>query len=199
MRILGVVIAGGLSTRMGGKEKAFLTLGHATLIERVISRIRFQVHDIIINANGDAGRFVNFGVKVIPDTVADIQTPLAGLHAAIAYGQKAAFDAVLTVPSDAPFLPLDLVQRLEEEGRGTGAAIAASLGQQHYLTGLWSTALAPVLDQAIRKQGLRRVQDFVKKVETGEAEWFPLPHDPFFNVNTPEDLTQAEKLVSEED
>jgi molybdenum cofactor guanylyltransferase len=192
MKVLGAIIAGGKSTRMGGKEKAFLPLGETTLLDRVHSRISFQVDDVVINANGDPHRFDHYGLRVIADQYDDLQTPLAGLHAVIRHGRSQGFDAVLTVPSDSPFLPLDLVERLEEAGRGTGAAVAASMARVHYLTGLWSTALAPVVDDCIRREGMVRVQDFVRKVDTAEVEWDVFPHDPFLNVNTPEDLSFAE-------
>jgi molybdenum cofactor guanylyltransferase len=191
MRILGVIIAGGQSSRMGGREKAFVELNGATLLERVYSRIRFQVDDVVINANGDASRFSAFDLTVIGDQHVGLGTPLVGLHAALAHGQSHGFDAVLTVPSDSPFLPLDLVKRLEEAGRPTGAAVATSMTRVHYLTGLWSSALAPVLDICIRREGMRRVQDFVNKVATAEVEWDVFPHDPFLNVNTVEELEMA--------
>jgi molybdopterin-guanine dinucleotide biosynthesis protein A len=180
---------------MGGREKAFIELGGAAMIERVHSRIRFQVEEVVINANGDAGRFAALDVTVISDRHPDLGTPLAGIHTALAHGQLHGFDAVLTVPSDTPFLPLDLVKRLEAAGRGTGAAVACSMTRVHFLTGLWSSALAPVLDRAIRDEGMRRVQDFVHKLATAEVEWDVFPHDPFFNVNTPEQLATAEVLL----
>jgi molybdenum cofactor guanylyltransferase len=195
-RILGVIVAGGLSTRMGGREKSFIELGGASLLERILSRIRFQVEDIAINAKGDLSRFASARIHVFPDLLPDLNTPLAGIHAGLAQGHARGFDAVLTVPSDAPFLPLDLVKRLEEEGRSTGAAVAASMGQTHYLTGLWSTALAPVLDGYIRNEGMRRVQDFVSRLHAEEVEWEALPHDPFLNVNTPEELAIAERVLA---
>jgi molybdenum cofactor guanylyltransferase len=195
MKILGCIVAGGQSSRMGGQEKAFVDLGGASLLERVYSRIRFQVDEVVINANGDAARFAAFGLQVIADRHVDLGTPLAGLHAALAHGQTHGFDAVLTVPTDTPFLPLDMVKRLEEAGRSTGAAVACSMTRMHYLTGLWSTALAPVLDDCIRHERMRRVQDFVHKVATAEVEWEVFPHDPFLNVNTGEELQMARGLV----
>ncbi len=195
MNILGAIIAGGQSSRMGGREKAFVELGGVPLIDRVHSRIRFQVHSTIINANGDPARFARFGLPVVPDLLADVRTPLAGLHAVLSFAARHRFDAVLTVPSDAPFLPFDLVDRLEEDGRATGAAVAASGGQTHYLTGLWSSALLSVLTSAMQEEGLRRVQDFERKVLTAEVTWDVFPHDPFLNINTADDLVAAEAHV----
>jgi molybdenum cofactor guanylyltransferase len=193
MKVLGAIIAGGQSTRMGS-EKAFITLDGVSLIGRVMSRIRFQVDQTIINANGDATRFEYLNVPIVPDHL-PTGTPLAGLHAALRYASRNDFDAVLTVGSDQPFLPLDLVHRLEEEGRATGAAVGESGGQVHYLTGLWSAALTPELETQIKK-GMRRVQDFVNLLATAEVDWPTAPHDPFFNVNTPEDVARAEAIVA---
>ena len=195
MKILGAIIAGGHSTRMGGREKSFLRLAGTSLLERTLSRLRFQVDGVVINANGDASRFSTFDVPVVEDVLADVGTPLAGLHAALYYGASKGFDAVVTVPSDAPFLPLDLVERLLEGGEVTGAAIARSGGQDHYLTGIWTTAMATSLGRLIETEGMKRVQDFVTRAKAEKVVWAAVPHDPFFNINTPEDLNVAESIV----
>jgi molybdenum cofactor guanylyltransferase len=195
MRILGAIIAGGHSTRMGGREKSFLELAGASLLERTLSRLRFQVDDVVINANGDASRFSAAGVVVVEDVLTNVGTPLSGLHAALYYGASKGFDAVVTVPSDAPFLPLDLVERLLEGGEVTGAAIARSGGQDHYLTGIWTTAMATSLGRLIETEGMKRVQDFVERARAEKVVWATVPHDPFFNINTPHDLSVAESIV----
>jgi molybdopterin-guanine dinucleotide biosynthesis protein A len=180
---------------MEGREKAFVRLAEVPLIERVISRIAPQVEGIVINANGDAARFRALGREVLAD-VLDLRTPLAGLHAVLHHGQAAGFDAVLTVPSDSPLLPLNLVPRLAEAGAATGAAIASSGGQRHHLTGLWSTAMAAKLEEMIDRKHLRRMMDLAMVFEIAEAEWVVTPHDPFLNINTPEDLAEAERLLA---
>jgi molybdenum cofactor guanylyltransferase len=195
MKILGAIIAGGHSTRMGGREKSFIELDGVTLIERVSSRIAFQVHDVVINANGDPSRFAKLDHVVITDLIHEVGTPLAGLHAALSFGSDDGYDAVLTVPSDSPLLPLDLVSRLKLAGEITGAAHARSGGQDHYLTGLWTTAMAKPLERLIRENNLRRVQDFAAKAKAEKTVWAALPHDPFFNINTPEDLKTAELIA----
>jgi len=195
MKILGAVIAGGKSSRMGGREKSFLVLDGASLLDRTLSRLRFQVDDVIINANGDANRFATTQITVVEDVLTDIGTPLAGLHAALCYGADNGFDAVVTIPSDAPFLPLDLVKRLVDAGDVTGAAIARSGGQDHYLTGIWTTSMVKPLGHLIESEGLRRVQDFASKAKAGKVVWSAVPHDPFFNINTAEDLAEAEMIA----
>ncbi len=195
MKILGAIIAGGHSTRMGGREKSFVLLDGATLLDRTLSRLRFQVDAVIINANGDPTRFASTKTTVVEDVLTDVGTPLAGLQASLYYGANHGFDAVVTVPSDAPFLPLDLVERLLEGGSISGAAIARSGGQDHYLTGIWTTAMAKSLGRLIEAEGLKRVQDFVSKTKAEKVVWAALPHDPFFNINTPEELAEAELIA----
>ncbi len=194
MRVLGAVIAGGHSRRMDGREKAFLPLAGVPLIERVISRIAPQVETIVINGNGDHSRFDAFSKPVVGD-ILDLTTPLSGLHAVLRHGAGEGFDAVLTVPSDTPFLPLNLVSRLAEAGSTTGAAIASSGGQHHYLTGLWSTAMAAKLEELVVGNKLRRMMDLGSVFEIAIADWAVDPHDPFLNINTPEDLAAAEHLL----
>lgn len=194
MRVLGVIVAGGQSRRMAGEEKSFARLDGVTLLERVVSRIAFQVETVALNANGDPARFASFGCPVIPDVVAT-GTPLAGLDAALGHGAANGFDAVLTVPSDTPFLPLDLVARLAEAGRATGASVARSGGQTHHLTGLWSTAMAVTFSKLVRDGRIRRVMDAAEVFDVAVADWTVAPHDPFMNINTPEDLAAAEAVL----
>lgn len=196
MKILGAIIAGGQSSRMGGQEKSFLVLDGVCLLERLLSRLRFQVDEVVINGNGDASRFADFNCDVVTDQLTDVGTPLAGLHAVLAHGAAQGFDAVVTVPSDSPFIPLDLVEKLIAAGDETGAAHARSGGQDHYLTGIWTTAMAAPMARLIVDHDLRRVQDFTLRVKAAKAVWPALPHDPFFNINTPEDLAAAEIIVS---
>lgn len=195
MRVLGAVIAGGQSRRMGGVEKAFVSVGGVSLLERVISRVAPQVDDVIINGNGDASRFFHLGRVVVADQLVT-NTPLAGVHAVLHHGRTEGFDAVLTVPSDVPFLPLNLVSRLLDEGTQTGAAVARSGGQTHHLTGLWSTAMADKLEDLLMRGTLRRVMDLADVFEVAVATWEAVPFDPFLNINTPDDLAQAENQLA---
>ena len=187
MRILGAVIAGGRSSRMGGEEKALVDFGDRPLISHIVGVLQKQVNLVVINANGDPARFDGMGCNIIGDLPAYSETPLAGVAAALTYGAAQEFDAVVTTPSDTPFLPPDLVERLS----GDHAAIARSDGQDHYLTGFWPVALAQVLDDANAEGALKRMQDWVTHAEARKVEWSVLPFDPFFNVNSPHDLALA--------
>jgi molybdopterin-guanine dinucleotide biosynthesis protein A len=194
MTVLGAIIAGGSSSRMGGVEKAFLPLHGVSLIERVKSRLALQADHIVINANGDGARFAALACEIVPDLLSDARTPLAGLHAVLMLARTRGFEAVFTTPCDAPFLPLDVVKVLREAGKGK-AIIAASEAHSHYLTGYWPATCAEALDDAIRNDGLRRVQDFTKLVNASELVWPDSLVDPFLNVNTPEELRFAELMM----
>jgi len=195
MKIIGAIIAGGSSSRMGGREKAFLELASKPVILHVIEQFEPQVDQLVINANGDATRFSEFGLDVIPDVLTSLTTPLAGLHAALVFTKNAEADVLVTVPSDTPFLPFDLVARLLENIAVSGVAIAASGGQEHYIIGAWKTELLDDLESAIAGDNLFRVKDWAHRAAAQKVEWPVMPHDPFFNVNTPEDLRIAKQIL----
>ena len=194
MRTCAVIVAGGRSSRMG-REKAFELIRGRSILQRIVSRLGGQVQALVLNANGDVGRFEELGRPVIGELRSDIGTPLAGLHAAMAHAKANGFGRVLTTPSDTPFLPADLVERLA--AAGGQAAIAASDGQAHYLTGLWSPDLLPQLVASFEQPRIPRLQDWVRMCGAAVVEWPAEPFDPLFNVNTPEELAQAERIAAE--
>jgi molybdenum cofactor guanylyltransferase len=195
MTIIGAIIAGGLSSRMGGSEKAFLELDSKPVILHVIEQFEPQVDQLVINANGDATRFSEFGLEVIPDALTSLTTPLAGLHAALRFTKSVDAGLLMTVPSDTPFLPFDLAAKLLETAMASGAAIAASGGQEHYIIGAWKTEMLDDLELAIAKDNLFRVKDWARRAAAQTVEWPVAPHDPFFNLNTPEDLLRAQQIL----
>ena len=190
MRVLGCIIAGGVSSRMG-QEKALMQLGGKSLIAHVATRLAGQVEQLSVNANGYATRFKFLNLPVFHDLIATGGTPLAGLHASLQYAKMRNFDAVLSVPSDTPFLPFDLRLRLEIQP----PSIAASRGQEHYLTGFWPVSLLSVLEIASATRNLKRAREWAALVGAKPVGWAEAELDPFFNVNTPEDLAQAETYL----
>ncbi len=104
-------------------------------------------------------------------------------------------DVLVTVPSDTPFLPFNLVAKLLEKAVVRGAAIAASGDQEHYIIGAWKTELLDDLESAIARDNLFRVKDWANRASAQKVEWPVEPHDPFFNVNAPEDLRIAEQIL----
>lgn len=193
MRIAGVIIAGGRSTRMGA-EKALVMVAGKPILQHIVERIAPQVDALSLNANGDPFRFASISVPVIADRRGDIGTPLAGLHAGLHWTSSLGFDAMLSLPSDCPFLPRDLAARL---GDGTLPCIASSGGERHVLTGLWPAALLPSLEAALSEGGVFRVKDWAALVQARQVDWKTTPYDPFFNVNTPEELAEANRIAAE--
>jgi molybdopterin-guanine dinucleotide biosynthesis protein A len=194
MKICAVIIAGGRSARMG-REKALEPVRGKRIIDRIVFSLQGQVAAVAINANADLSRFAYLDLPLISDLHVGFGTPLAGLHAALAFADTQGFDAVLTAPSDVPFLPADLARRLMVAGQK--AAIASSGGQAHYLTGLWQRELLSEAEHALNAAIVPRMQDWAWRREAVVVEWPPTPYDPFFNVNTPQELAAAERIAAE--
>jgi molybdopterin-guanine dinucleotide biosynthesis protein A len=182
---------------MGGKDKALLTLGGKTLLDRMVARIVPQVRKLVLNANGDPSRFTPFGLPVVADSIADFAGPLAGILAGLEWAVAQRAQWMLSIPADTPFLPADLVARLEEVCLGNDIACASSGGRAHPVVGLWPTRLAAELHHAITLEHIRKVDLWTGRYRLGIAEWPSHPYDPFFNINHPQDLAEAERILSE--
>jgi molybdopterin-guanine dinucleotide biosynthesis protein A len=193
--IAAVVLAGGRSSRMGGGDKPLKPLAGRPLLAHVIDRLRPQVGPIAINAHGDPARFAAFGLTVVADTIPDFAGPLAGLLGGMGWAAKLpAVTTLATVAGDTPFFPADLIERLST-APVDHICLAASAGRTHPVFGLWPIALRPDLVRFVDDGG-RKVMDFVARHRSTVVD-FPLQGalDPFFNINTPEDLAAAERLV----
>jgi molybdopterin-guanine dinucleotide biosynthesis protein A len=200
--VVGVVLSGGRSSRMGGGDKCLLQLGGEPVLARILHRLRPQVIEIIINANGDPSRFADFGVPVIADSIAGLAGPLAGVHAGLEWvkAHTSGIRSVVTVASDTPFFPSDLVQRfltaLEDD---PALAVAASSEGVHPVVGLWPVAIALLIEESLRR-GMRKAGAFTKDHDAIEV-FFEAARiggrlvDPFFNINRPEDLARADALL----
>lgn len=194
-----VILAGGLSRRMGGGNKGQRLLAGETLLARIIRRLRPQCGALAINANGDAAAFDEYGLPVIADGIAGFAGPLAGVLAGMDWAAGLGAASVVTVSVDTPFIPGDLVHRLREARGRSGLAIAASpdpegLLRDHPTCALWPVALAPEVRAAL-ESGLHRIGQFAAAYDPGRAVFDSQPLDPFLNVNTPEDLRRAARLV----
>lgn len=202
-KIPGVILAGGLSSRMGGGDKCLLSLGAETLLQQVIARLRPQASAMVLNANGDASRFADYGLPVVADGIEGYAGPLAGVLAGLDWAAAQGADHIVSVAADTPFFPTDLVQRLDT-GRGRAPlALAASIdpkrGQVRQPTfGLWPVALRDDLRAALQ-DGLRKVVIWTDK-HGGTEVLFETENgqQPFFNVNTPEDLAIARQMATAE-
>ena len=197
--VLCVLLAGGQGRRLGVADKALAEVRGRSLIARAIDRLRPQAAAILINANGDASRFSAFGLPVAGDAIAGLAGPLAGVLTGLEYARDRmnGVEAVATLAADTPFAPFDYVTRLVAARAEWGAdiAVAASLGRRHHVDALWPVALAPALRAALAEEGLRKVEAFANRYRRVEVEWSAEPCDPFFNVNTPGDIREAETLA----
>ncbi len=188
--IAGVILAGGQARRMGGGDKTLLMLGGQSLLARIIGRLGPQVDALAINANGDPARFKAFGLPVLPDGVPGFPGPLAGVLAGMVWAAGLGAAWLITAPGDAPFLPLDLAVRLNT---GQEYACASSNGRTHPVAALWPVADAPRLAAALAA-GQRKIDAFTGP-NTAVISWPTTPFDPFLNINTPDDLDQAARLL----
>jgi molybdopterin-guanine dinucleotide biosynthesis protein A len=196
--VLAVVLAGGLARRMGGGDKPLRLLGGRPLLDHVLDRVRPQVAGVILNANGDPARFAAYGLPVVADPLPDFPGPLAGVLAALdwAAAHRPEVATVLSVPGDGPFLPPDLVARLQAARAAAGVpmACAASGGWTHPPIALWPVALRGELREALLA-GEKKIDRWTARFGCATAEWPTDPIDPFFNANAPEDLARAEALL----
>ncbi|MEM9356843.1 MAG: molybdenum cofactor guanylyltransferase MobA [Pseudomonadota bacterium] len=201
--IVGVLLAGGLSRRMGGGDKSLLDVAGQSMMQHVVDRLSPQVTALAINANGDPARFAAFGLPVVPDTIDGFVGPLAGVLAGMRWAETLAEPArwVVTASTDAPFIPEQLVARLRDEKDREEAAIALakSGGHLHPVIGLWPVGLADDLEAALR-EGVRKVLHWTDRhgIVAVDFPFVPVGGeeiDPFFNANTPEELDRARELV----
>ena len=196
---LGVILAGGQATRMGGGDKGLLRIGGDTLMGHVIARLDPQVADLAINANGDPARFSSLRLPVLPDSIDGFAGPLAGVLAGLDWAAAQGADTIVTAAADTPFFPCDLVPMLQlaSEGMTHPLVLAATpdpeRGQARHPTfGLWPVALREDLREAL-KDGVRKVVQWSDRHQ-GRLASFP-DEAAFFNVNTPDDLTRAKAML----
>lgn len=195
MTIVGLILAGGKSRRMNGQDKAFAAFGGKTLLARALARLSAQVDTVFLSANGDPASYGEFGVRVLPDMAPGHAGPLAGILAGFDAAMAAGATHVLSIAVDTPFFPADLAARLAE-GPPDEIAVAASAGRMHPVFGLWPVAYAAEARLALLR-GDARMRDFVLARPHRIIAWGVGGDDPFFNINTPDDLAAAERRLAE--
>lgn len=190
-----VILAGGKATRMGGGDKPLKEIAGRSILAHVIERVGGSA-PVVLNANADLTRFSAYGLPVVPDARGDFPGPLAGILAGLDWA-AANTDAgdLLSVPGDCPFMPRDLAARLDAArvAAGLPLACARSGGWTHPVIGLWPLSIREALRAAL-DAGERKIDRFTARFGCATAEWPVEGYDPFFNVNTPEDLLEAEAL-----
>ena len=197
--IVGVLLAGGLARRMGGGDKCLVQLGGETLLSRAIQRIQPQLGAVVINANGDPERFSGYALPVVADSIEGFAGPLAGVLAGMEWVAKNLPEKrwIVTLPTDAPFFPQDLVHKLSQAlvWDKANIACAKSGGRTHPVFGLWPIALKDSLRQKLVEEDVRKVDVFTADYRLAVAEWSSEPSDPFLNINTADELAAAERLL----
>jgi molybdenum cofactor guanylyltransferase len=197
----GLLLAGGLARRMGGGDKGMKLLAGQSILQHIIGRVKDQVDVLALNANGDPSRFSDYGLMVLPDVIQGQPGPLAGVLTGLEWAQQSLPDCdyVATFPTDAPFLPTDLVDRLYAAMKTEGAdmACARSNGRDHPVVGLWPVRLAGDLRQAMIDDDIRKVDRWTARHKLTVVDFPSDPIDPFFNANHPDDLAEAEALLQQ--
>jgi molybdenum cofactor guanylyltransferase len=201
--VVGIVLAGGLSTRMGGRDKCLLDLNGQTLLQRAVDKLKLQVDAVAINANSDAQAYRQIGLEVLPDSFEGYAGPLAGVLTGMEWAHKHGSTHVVTVAADTPFFPDNLVAKMQAalSAQKGEVAIAETPGGggkyfNHPTFGLWPVALRDDLREALG-QGVRKVVQWVKPHGMVNVAFSVDPIDPFFNVNKPEDYEQAQQFLKE--
>jgi molybdopterin-guanine dinucleotide biosynthesis protein A len=197
--LAGVILAGGLSRRMGGGDKCLRPLGGRPILSHIIERARPQVQHLVLNANGDAARFADFKLPVVADSVADFAGPLAGILAGLDWAAVNAPECrfMISFAGDAPFLPRDLAARLVAAVGDDKADMACAMsgGQSHPVFGLWRVELREDLRSALVKEQIHKVDRWTARYRLAQVDFPVAPVDPFFNANRPDDLSSAEQLL----
>jgi len=193
--IAGIVLAGGRSTRMGGSDKSGIELAGMSLLDRVIARLKPQVTVLGLNA---ASATDLADIDLVPDSIAGQPGPLAGIAAGLAWARtKPGITHLATAACDTPFLPLDLVERLVRADAKARIALARTSMGPHPTFALWPVALAGSIESHLAEGGSRRLLDYAHRHGIVAVDFDDAPFDPFFNVNTPQDLSEAGRIIRE--
>lgn len=195
--MIGLILAGGRARRMGGVDKAFLPLGGRALIEHIAERVAPQVGELLVNTN-EKSQLGPLRYEILPDLIEGFLGPITGILSGLEWMKENRPDArwLATLPCDTPFLPPDCVARLTARAESAGAlvACAASGGRRHNVCAVWSAEISETAHSVLNERGLRKMDDFIAILPHTEVEFATDPIDPFFNVNTPEDLAKAEAI-----
>lgn len=199
--VAGIILAGGRASRMAGRDKALLELGGHPLLHHVAERLAPQVAALALNANGDPARLAGYGLPIVADEGEAFRGPLAGILAGLRWAAslEAKPGALVTAAVDTPFFPTDLAAGLAAaQDRPDRIVIAASNGRRHPTFGLWPLETLDALAVHLASGGSLKVADFVDSRPNATADFDAGGgHDPFFNVNTPADLAEAERILGD--
>ena len=195
------LLAGGKARRMGGGDKNLMLLSGKPILQHVLDRVDFDGRPVMINANGDPSRYAEFGFPIHADVIDGFAGPLAGIMTGLEWvtDNHPECTHMISLATDAPFLPFDLIARLEvglDARSDTGADIAQamSFNRRHPVFAVWPVAIAAALRHALINDGLRKIDDFTDRHQCITVEVTGEP-DPFMNLNRPDDVDLAQQFV----
>ena len=195
--ILGAILAGGQSRRMG-KDKLFLELNNKKLIEHTIEKVKKYLKQVIIVTNQNNEFFIKNNLTVVKDCIEGQLGPLVGILSAMKWAKENSnkYSWIATFPCDTPFFPESIIKSFIEESEKKESLLlcASTHGRQHNIFGLWSLDLYDKLRNDLVNKKIRKVQDWTEKNKIKKLEFKFKDYDPFFNINTKEDLEFAKKL-----
>jgi molybdenum cofactor guanylyltransferase len=196
--VVGLILAGGLAKRMGGGDKCLLPLVGKTLLSRTIERAQPQVSQLLLNANGSSLRFARTRLPVVADKYPNNLGPLDGIHAGLSWLKANAPDKqwLASFASDTPFFPTNMVDALVEKAGSSKLVVAGSNLQTHPVFALWHISLLEAIEAQLESGIVPRLQDWIKKQDPQIVEFAVGNYDPFFNINTPQDLYAAEAIAA---
>ena len=187
--VTGVLLAGGLSRRMGGGDKNLLCLGGKTILQHTIDRVQPQVSRLLLNANGNSHRFESFGLPVIADVIEGHLGPLVGILTGMEWSLKTAPQCnwLVSFPTDAPFIPLNMVSSFLSQVKkdGTNIVCAMSKERTHPPFALWHVSLGEELRSAVINESLRKIDKWTARYSVSYVQFEDRDFDPFFNINNP--------------
>ncbi|PPR34505.1 MAG: Molybdenum cofactor guanylyltransferase [Alphaproteobacteria bacterium MarineAlpha6_Bin3] len=198
-KIIGVILAGGLSKRMKGGNKFLKELNGKPIIELVKNKASKQVTKLIINANVQSAKLKKFKLTIVKDTVKGFRGPLAGILSAMEFVEKKKIKWLATFPCDAPFFPINLVEKLINKARQRKCKIvfAESNKISHPVFGVWDVSLKKSLIKTLIDEDKKKMELFIKKHPYSKVN-FPFSDlDPFFNINNKEEFDIAKKYVKQ--
>jgi len=195
--ILGAILAGGQSKRMG-KDKLFIEFNNKKLIEYTIDKVKKYLRKVIIITNQDDEFFSKNNLTTVKDCIEGQLGPLVGILTAMKWAKEnlSKCSWIATFPCDTPFFPESIIKNFIEESEKKESLIlsASSHGRKHNIFGLWSLDLFDKLKDDLINKKVRKVQDWTEKNKINNLEFEFKDYDPFFNINTKEDLEFAKKL-----